>query len=199
MRQFFSLRFWLTVLVLLASTAVLALLLRGGDDPATDVGQATDGAAHEVNLIAPVQAVTEGSGFAMVDGRATADLELRLDDQRAMLVTAGTRGEVLCSTLDDPGTCVVAADLLGDAVLWFSLVPGSVGGDVALPGVVELLGDNRVRLANGWVVRRESLVERRCAAETTSLGNFVATYGETATAVFDYASQTVVTVVCPEA
>lgn len=199
MRQFFSLRFWLTVLVLVASTAVLALLLRGGGEPTTDVGAATDGAAHEVNLIAPVQSVTAGAGFAMVDGRATADLELRLDDQRSMLVTSGTPGEVLCGTLDEPGTCVVAADLLGDAVLWFSLVPGSVGDDVSLPGVVELRGDNQVRLANGWVLRRESLVERRCAAETTSLGNFVATYGETATAVFDYLSQTVVTVVCPDA
>lgn len=198
MRQFLSLRFWLTVVVLVASTAVLALLLRGGDDPVTDVGQATDGAAHEVNLIAPVQTVTEGIGFAMVDGSATADLELQLDEQRSMLVTAGTPGEVLCGTLDEPGTCVVAADLLGDAVLWFSLVPGSVGDDVALPGVVELLGDNEVRLANGWVVRRDDLVERRCAAETTSLGNFVATYGATATSVFDYASQTVVTVVCPD-
>lgn len=197
MRQFLSPRFWLSVLALVASAAVLALLLRGGDEPATDVGAATDGAAHEVNLIAPVQTVTEGVGFAMVDGRATADLELRLDEQRSMLVTSGTPGEVLCSTLDQPGTCLVAADLLGDAVLWFSVVPGAPGNVVALPGVVDLLGDNTVQLANGWVVRRADLVERTCEAETTSLANFVSTYGETATAWFDLTAQVVAEVECP--
>ena len=197
MRQFLSLRFWLTVLALVGSAAVLALVLGGGDAPASEIGAATDGESHEVNLIAAVQAVTEGVGFAMVDGRATADLELRLDEQRSMLVTSGTPGEVLCGTLDQPGTCLVAADLLGDAVLWFSVVPGETGAEVDVPGVVELMGDNTVRLANGWVVRRASLVTRTCDAETTSLSNFVDTYGESATSVFDLATQVVVEVVCP--
>ena len=38
---------------------------------------------------------------------------------------------------------------------------------------------------------------RTCDAETTSLSNFVDTYGESATSVFDLATQVVVEVVCP--
>ena len=99
-----------------------------------------------------VQTVQLPPGFAMVGGRATADIHLTIDANRTMLVKAGTPGEIECLTIAEPSQCIVAADLFGDGVLWFSLVPGSAGAVVSLPAVVELLPGGWVRLANDWVV-----------------------------------------------
>jgi hypothetical protein len=159
--------------------------------------QVGEPAGRSVDFISLVATAHLPAGFAMVDGRANADLFLVIDAARTMLVKAGTPGEIDCPRLAEPSQCIVAADLMGDGVLWFSLIPGAAGAVVPLPAVVELLSGGWVRLANDWVVQHAPKVERSCADDTTSLTNFIETYGDAATSSYNVEQQRIVRVTCP--
>ncbi len=197
MRQFLSLRFWLTVLALVAVAGALVLVFRNQSPPP---GLPTAGsevaATHRVDLVAVVAKATPAPGFDVADGAASADLALLLDANRTMVVKAGTPGESTCTALDQPEQCVVAATLLGDAVLWFALVPGTAGATVSLPAVVSLPEAGWAQLANRWLVRRASVVERNCPTDTVSLTEFVHQFGKRATSTFNLGAQKITKVVC---
>lgn len=210
MWQFISGRFWLTIGALLGLTLATALITGqfGGDDDAIPTGELVvgDGVSPDVHFVAPVVSAQGAAGFAVVDGRTTADLALVIDASRTMVIRRGTPGSFDCGDVIQPGSCVVAAHLMGDAVLWFSVVPslGVVTGadaaaleSVKVPGVVELLPDGWVRLANGWVVRHASVVDRFCEEETTSFRDFIGQFGAAATATYDLVTQEIVKVSCP--
>lgn len=196
MREFFTLRFWLAVGALLGLTAGLWVVLR--DDVSGDAAGGGDEArAHRIDLVALVFAVQAAADFEMRDGVAQSELRLVIDGTRTMVVRAGTPGEVTCERLTELAHCVVAADLLGEAVLWFSLIPAEPKATVVLPAVRQLLADGWVRLANGWEVRHAATVERSCATDTPSLTAFIERYGDRATSTFDLERQLVVRVTCP--
>lgn len=205
MWQFISGRFWVTIGSLVGLTLVVALFTGqfSGDDGADSNGATvvvTGDQSPQLDFVAPIAAVQGASGFAIVDGRTTADLALTIDTTRTMVVKTGTPGEFDCPDLTTPAACLVAARLMGDAVLWFSVVPalGTSSGDtVKVPAVVELLPDGWVRLANGWVVRHASVVDRFCETETSSLTDFIDQFGANATATFDLVTNEVVKVSCP--
>lgn len=196
MRQVLTLRFWLTLLAMLALLGVATWIARSNSH---DQSEATVGgpAGRSVDFIALVQTAQLPPGFAMVGGRANADLYLTIDATRTMLVKAGTPGEIDCPLIATPSQCIVAADLLGDGVLWFSLIPGTSGAVVPLPAVVELLSGGWVRLANDWVVQHAAKVERSCDDETSSLTDFIKTYGASATSSYNVEQQHIVRVTCP--
>jgi hypothetical protein len=198
-RQFFTLRFWLTLLALGGLALGVAAFARSRDSKADSSGDA--GAAspdRTIDLISWVYAVQPPPGFEIVDGRTTTDLALILDGTRTMIVKAGTPGEVHCPRLTELAQCTVAADLLGDGVLWFSIVPGLPGATVQLPAVTQLLDGGWVRLANGWVVRHAAKVERSCAEASSSLNDFISTYGPDATSTFSFDQQELIKVTCPK-
>lgn len=72
-------------------------------------------------------------GVAIVDGRTTGDMQIRIDGFRWMDIEGGTPGENRCAELAELARCAVAVDLLGEAVLWFSIVPLSPRNLVELP------------------------------------------------------------------
>ena len=202
MRQFFSLRYWMTLLALVVLAAGVVWLTSASDDsvssvvpePVLDAGRP---APRRIDLVHWVTTVQAPGGVSMTGGTLDADMALLLDPTRTMVIKAGTPGEMSCPLWEQPGQCTVAVRLLGEAVLWFALVPGPSSATIKLPGVVEVLDDNFVQLANGWLLRRISVVERSCDDDTTSLTNFVETFGDTATATFDFEQQKVVKVTCP--
>jgi hypothetical protein len=196
-RQFFSPRFWLTFAALGGLVLVLVTVFGGKSTPGVAPVQAEADPERTIDLVSWIYVATAEPGFAFQGGVTTRDLALQLDATRTMVVKAGTPGEITCPTFDVPGTCTVAADLLGDAVLWFGIVPGAPGATVVLPAVVEMLDGGWVRLANDWIVRRASVVERSCAEDTSSLPDFIATYGENATSTFNFETQKLETVTCP--
>ena len=151
---------------------------------------------QSIDLVAFVSAVRPAAGFALVGGRTNSDLVLVLDGTRTMIVKAGTPGEINCPRLAEPFQCAVAADLLGDGVLWFSLLRGVPGATIELPAVTELIGDGRVSLANGWLLPNASVIERSCPEDTSSLAEFIKTFGTDATATFNIARQQIVKVTC---
>ena len=66
-----------------------------------------------------------------------------------MRIVPGTPGEVNCPALDEVAKCAVVADLLGDGVVWFAIVPLATSQTVALPAIVSL-DDGFATLTNGW-------------------------------------------------
>jgi hypothetical protein len=199
-RQFFTLRFWMTLLAL--GRLVLAAIVisnRYGDDGGNDDG--TVGAAADertIDLIAWVYAVQPPPGFAVVNGRTNKDMALIIDGTRTMIIKAGTPGEVDCPRLAELAQCTVAADLLGDGVLWFSIIEGVPGATVELPAVAELLDGGWVRLSNDWVVQHAPKVERNCPEDTSSLDDFIDVFGDAATSIFNFEQQQIVRVNCPD-
>lgn len=223
MRQFFSPRFWFTLLGLAAITLGAVLVFRhqssassaatattqpgssvaststapGTTGPATTVaGGSLVENARTVDLVSLVYLASPAKGFGFRDGRTTADLALTLDGTRTMVVKKGTLGDSRCKHLTKVASCVVAAHLLGDGVLWFSLIDGAPGPTAQLPGIVDLIDTKWVRLTNGWVVQRAPLVTRTCTDDTTSLRDFVDTFGSKSTSTFNLTNQRIEKVTC---
>ena len=177
---------------------VVAFSKRHGSDAGptvADVGIATPD--RTIDEVAWVYSVQPTPGFAIVDGRATKDMALIIDGTRTMIIKAGTPGEMDCPRYAELAQCTVAADLLGDGVLWFSIIKGAPGATVELPAIAALLSGGWVRLENGWVVRHAPKVERSCAEDTASLKAFIDEFGSSAKSTFNFERQQVVKVTCP--
>jgi hypothetical protein len=199
MRQFVSFRFWLSVAALLGLTYGLWYVLVRKDDSVAVIGQPAHAAVseHRIDLLLPVYGIQAAPGFAMVDGAATGEMRLALDATRTMVVKAGTPGEITCAKLAEINQCIVAADLLGDAVVWFSLIPNPQRATLLLPGVTEVRKENWVLLSNGWEVARNEVVERNCDA--AGLDDFVHQFGgNLSTSTFSFEQQQIVKVTCLE-
>ena len=61
---------------------------------------------------------------------------------------------------------MLVADVLGDAVVWFALVPRAPRDTVDLPPIVDL-HDGYAQFVNGWEVLYAPVIERDAAATTT--------------------------------
>ncbi len=197
MRQFVSFRFWLTIVVLLGLTFGLWYLLVRKDTSVAVIGKPAHPAVtqHRVNLLQPVYSISADPGFAMVNGTAGGDMQLALDATRTMVVKAGTPGEITCSKLAEINQCIVAADLLGDGVVWFSLIPNPQKASLVLPGITAVHKNNWVLLSNGWEVARNNAVVRNCDA--SSLDDFVHQYGGSlSTSTFSFEQQQIIKVTC---
>lgn len=196
MRQFFSWRIWAAfgALVLLAVTLKVVLPAGAAKTAATPAGPPE----RTVQFVSLVYAVQPSNTFAVNDGIVTGSADLVLDGQRTMHIVQGTLGEIDCPNYTKVGQCVVLADLLGDGVIWFALVPVESGFKVNAPPIVELLGDGIARLKNGWLVRMASAVDRSCknGQETGSLVEFLRDYGPQSTTIIDVAKQRITQVKC---
>ena len=111
------------------------MLTRSG--PSSDrVIAASDGPTkRNVDFVAQVYSFTGDPGFAMVQGKTNGELQLIIDGTRTMVIKPDTPGEISCNQLAEVGQCVVVADLLGDAVLWFALVPFEQRPSITMPGI----------------------------------------------------------------
>lgn len=214
MRTFVSWRFWLTLVALAGLTwGLLQFTKRDGEAAAPtgsdetgittgdtgDTGDTADApplATREIDLVAPVFLVEADPAAAIVDGVTTASMQVRVDGFRYMDIVAGTPGENRCEQLDQLAHCVVAVDLLGEAVLWFSFLPVGPRNEITLPAVTELLEGSQALLANGWVVDRADEVDRDCSDDTTSLADFVRRFGPGSISTFSLDEQAIVAVTC---
>jgi len=200
MRQFVSLRFWLSIAALVGLTYGLWYVLVRKDDSVALIGKPVTAEApteHRIDLIQPVYNIEADPGFSISDGVTTTDMHLILDANRTMVIKAGTPGEVTCAKLAEINQCVVAADLLGDGVVWFSLIPNPQKANLVLPGATEVRQDNWLLLANGWEVTRAEVVERNC--DTAGINDFVKQFGGSlSTSTFSFEQQKIIKVTCLE-
>ncbi|MCU1504503.1 MAG: hypothetical protein JWM12_3857 [Ilumatobacteraceae bacterium] len=196
-RQFLTMRFWMTLVALLAITGLIYVATKS--DPRSDqviAAASTPLVERHIDFVAPVTSVNGDAGFAMQHGVTSARLQVSIDGTRTMVIQPGTPGEITCTKLAEVGQCVVAADLLGDAVLWFSLIPAEPRPSVTLPGIAELRDDNVVELTNGWVLHRATSVDLNCTDDVGSLTEFVRRFGATSTTTFSFDTQQVVRATC---
>lgn len=160
-----------------------------------------------VDLVALVEAVNVDSGWAVSSGRSTEAMRLDLDDLRTLSIPAGTLVDdggapARCTTFDVPRSCVILADMLGDAVVWFALVPADQtrGGErLTLPGLVDMRDNgNDGVLRNGWVLPLATPVRRECGdVDTAHLRDFITRFPDGASrTVVDLVSDRVVRVEC---
>lgn len=217
MRQFFTWQFWLS-LAALGALLVVALYVRDREGSSGPITDAVAGPTlHRVDLVAAVVASHPSADFAVVAGVTAGELALELDGGRRLVVVAGTPFDQGCAVVTPappatvpapvpapvpaapPATapsCIVAADLLGEAVVWAAMAEAPIRATIDLPPVIELRDDGWTLLRNGWEVQRAATVERVCDADTTSLLDFVRRFGPTSTTTFNLAKQEIVRVSC---
>ena len=170
-------------------------------DPARAVELGADGRPLErvVDLIAAIASVESPEGFGIgEDGTSVGTLVARLDEQRAMRIVPGTPGVVTCEDLTAAGACVVLADLLGEAVVWFAILPGAPRDTVEVPPIVDLQ-DGYALFDNGWRIRYETVIERDCdGQDILNFSDFLRRFGPGSRTFVDLDTQKVATVVCGE-
>ena len=179
-----------------------ALYARGN---APDV--ATEG-LHRIDLVAGVSSISADAGWSQNGGTTSGGtLRLTLDDTRVLALPTGTLvddyAEVApCADFVTPGACVLLADMLGQAVVWYALVPADqVDGanTLTLPGLVDMQahGDEGI-LRNGWVVPLATPVKRTCdGTDTSSLRDFITRFPDAAsTSTVNMVTDQVVAVTC---
>lgn len=167
-------------------------LLQGGSESA-------EPAPMNVELVAVTESIVATDNWSIIDGKSTGEATITLDDGRVVTVFDQTRGEITCTNFE--GGCVMLADTLGEAIVWFALVPKDAeDGDaqLTLPSLIDMRdgGDLGV-LQNGWVVRLTVGVKRTCETETTSLRDFINEFSpDRSTTILDLITDEVTEVKC---
>lgn len=191
----FSRRFLLaTCLPLVAALCWWLLAVRGsGDSTVND-------RPHFVSYTASVVTVQADPNWAIKEGLTTGTARLAMDDGRTLYIAEATLGEVSCTDYVTPNACVLLAEMLGDAPVWFALTPAAGEEPLArleLPPVVDMLndGDDAV-LSNGWVIPLATPTKRVCDSATTSLREFIERFGADMDVSLNLATDEIDTVTC---
>jgi hypothetical protein len=195
MRQFFTWGFWLSLLALAGLTLGVYQMTRPSDAVSAVIEEVAI-PDRQIDLIGLVYLAEADPGFALVDGKTTGNMQIRVDGFRYMNIKPDTPGENRCDALTELARCAVATDLLGESVLWFSIIPLGTRNQVLLPAVTEIRDDGTVRLENGWIVHHADTVKRLGCDDTTSLTDFITRYGEGSTTAYNLDQQEVVSVTC---
>ena len=191
------------IVVVAVGLAALLLFARGRGTVAAPGGPES----HRVDLVAVVESVSADTGWSMDGGRTVKVARFSLDDTRILTLSEGTlvaaHGDVpVCTDLATPRACVLLADMLGQAVVRFALVPANTATPSAtleLPGMVDMQanGDEGV-LANGWVLRLATPTKRQCAdTPTSNLRDFITRFpGAAARSTVDLVNDEIMRVEC---
>jgi hypothetical protein len=194
MRQIFSIRFFAAIGAVVGLFALLTLTF-GGRDSVADLVEERQ-IERRINFVEQVFAPLPSPDFEVADdGTTRGTLELVVDGERRLDIYEGTYGEVECLRTDEAGRCAVLADLLGDAVVWFALVPMGPSRTVILPAIVSL-DDGRATLTNGWQLPYAGVLDRRCQREFVSFREFRDELGTAFTSVYSLDDGELVAVVC---
>jgi hypothetical protein len=194
-RQIFNWRF----LAALVGLVVLALAAREilADDDSLESIVAPDVIVRQIDLIEPILSAEQSANFEVNrDGVTSGFLDLVVDADRVVRIVPGTLGEVACDELDGMNECAVFADMLGDAVVWFTVLPQAPRSTVELPAIVDL-EDNYAIFENGWKIPYLPVIERECGGEDIpTFSDFLRRFGPGSVSIVDLATRQVVAVRC---
>ncbi|NCX04958.1 MAG: hypothetical protein EBW68_04170 [Actinobacteria bacterium] len=169
----------LAVVLAVLVTAIFLLATRG-----TSSKISVTQTLHKIDLVASVNSINVDSAWSQEGGITRGGaMRLSLDDLRVLTVQEGTLAAkygsiTACTDFAKPNACVLLADMLGDAVVWFALVSSDVLASrefLTLPGLVDMQanGDEGI-LRNGWVLKLATPVKRECGdTATSSLRDFI--------------------------
>lgn len=196
MRTFITWRFWLTMVALAGLTFGLVQVTKDDDASAEPAPVQAGLRERQIDLIGPVFLVQADPGAAIVDGVTTARMQVRVDGFRFMNIEPGTPGENRCAAMTELASCVVVADLLGEAVLWFAFLPAEPRSQVTLPSIVELRDDSLALLANGWLVRHADVISRQCDDDVSTMSQFLRDHAVGSSTTFSIDRQVIESVTC---
>jgi len=198
MRNFLSARFAAALgIPIVVAFLIYAVLMNSGSS-----SQSASKVVHFVNYTASVNIVQAESGWSVVQATSRSTARLALDDARTVFIAEGTPGEITCTDFSTPNACVLIAELLGDAVVWFALTPATsetLLTRLALPPVVDMLnGGSLGVLQNDWIVKLGNGVKRTCDSEsdTANLREFITKFSQSSYTVLDLIKDEVTEVVC---
>jgi hypothetical protein len=193
-RQLFTWRF-VAVVAALAGLALFVNAVVADDDQLVAVLE-PEVVDRRIDLIAGVFVMETSDDFEVgSDGLTRGFLDFTLDDRKVLRVAPGTTGQVDCRLTSISG-CVVFADLLGEAVVWFAVLPRAERNTVELPPIVDL-EDGYALFANGWQIRYPPIIDRKCDGEDiVSFSDFLRRFGPGSTTVVDVETQQVLRVRC---
>lgn len=195
MRQIFSVRFFAAVggvvalFFLLTTIFATREVIEGGDDGEVQTE------LHRIDFVEEIQAVTNPQFSLTADGVAANDTDLVIDPSRTLRIVADTPGVDHCPRFPAAGACAVVADLLGEAVVWFALVPNGTNRMVDMPAI-DTLDEGVATLVNGWQLPFAPVLDRRCPDEFTSYREFRDTLGDDFTSVYGIDDRRLVAVEC---
>lgn len=195
MRQLFNWRFVAAV----AALAALALLARAilTDNSSIEAVIEPEMIERKIDLIEPIESATSSGDFTVdPSGVTTGFIDLTLDAERVLRIVPGTLGQVECDDLDTTNRCAVLADMLGDAVVWFAILPQAPRATVELPPIVDLIGGSAV-LNSGWRLPYAPVIERDCGGEDIpTFSDFLRRFGPDSVTILDLETRQVTTVRC---
>lgn len=194
------------ILAVLLAVLVAAIVLFAMRDSSSEISVTQT--LRTVDLVASVNSINVDSGWSQENGVTSGGaMRMSLDDLRVLTVQEGTLAadygsSSACTDFVKPNACVLLADMLGDAVVWFALVPSDVlaGREfLTLPGLVDMQanGDEGI-LRNGWVVKLATPVKRECGdVVTSSLRDFITRFpDQLSKTVLNLTTDNVVSVKC---
>ena len=198
MRLFLSARLWATFGVL----AVLGLVTFGmyafvsGGSSASGSSQSL----HSIDLIAAVTGAQPDEGWLVDNEKTVGGITLTLDDGRIVAIVDGTPSEVTCTNFTDPYACVLLADTLGTAVIWFAYVPADEKNGkqmLTLPALVDMqAGGDLGVLQNDMVIKLANGVDRTCESETSTLREFITKYSTNSISMLNLLADEITEVIC---
>ena len=187
------------LLAALAALAGLAFLVKSAvaDDDELQAIIAPEPIERTIDLIAPVSAALPSDDFSIgEDGLTTGYVDLVLPNERTMRIAPGTLGESTCPNLAEFNQCGVLADVLGDAVVWFALVPQAPRQTAELPPLLDL-DEGYAVFANGWRIAYPPVIDRECGdVDIPSFGDFLRRFGPNSVTILDLNKQEVAAVRC---
>jgi hypothetical protein len=174
-----------------------------------DDGQISpDRLLRKIDLVASVNSIEIDPNWSQ-DGPRTSggQMRLALDDLRTVSIFESTLVDdyvtvPACTDFVTSNACVLLADMLGDAVVWFALVPADTSSGqefLTLPGLIDMRDNgNEGVLRNGWVLNLTNGVRRECGdQDTRSLRDFITRFPDTqSTTLVNMITDNVVAVNC---
>jgi len=201
MRQLGSWRTWAAIGLLVVLISIGAFTF-GNRSDSSDLGNGLQPSVRRVETVASVMEISSGESFTVIDGLTSGSAILTLDDGRVVNIAPGTPGELDCTDIAAPAACVLVADMLGQAVVWFALVAANdtTSRILELPTLIDMVdgGDTGV-LDNGWHVPLTNGVVRTCAGQPRSptLRSFIESYSSTGIrTLLDLDRDEIVEVIC---
>lgn len=195
MRQLFSWRF-VAAIAALGALALLTAALLVNDDSLQAVIE-TPTIERRIDLIEPILSAKPSADFEVgPTGVTQGFLDVVLDADRVARIAPGTPGEVDCDQLDEVNRCALFADMLGDAVVWFAILPQAPRATAELPPIVDLQ-DGLAAFENGWRIPYAPVIDRECGDEDiVNFADFLERFGADSVSVVDLESGLVVAARC---
>lgn len=197
MRQLFSWRFIAAVLALGALAVIVNAVIV--DDQSLDAIVDPEPVPREIDLVAPIFSINRSDDFDLdAQGVTSGFLDIVLSEARIVRVTPGATGEISCDELDAVNKCALFVDLLGDAVIWFAILPQGDRATAEVPAIVDL-EDDKAQLVNGWLLPYPPVIERECNDEDIpSFSDFLRRFGPGSITTVDLLTGQVVAARCAD-